>query len=305
MESMIFIPNNLPGQREGWQVPLAIANPRQWDKIHAEGHPMPETMTITQAHTLYDDWRARREKLSCAPGEPTEYRAIEIRLLDYLLRRYKDSPEAAQPALFPLPKSAFINHRAIIVHHHLGRGSIPTISNRHEAYVHVRSMIEHMWIPPENESASAADEETPSFIKPPKIDPVEAVREKLCDADSAVRVRAAVKLGEIGTLDDIGFLSDLLSLPYSLDEHPKERAALLHAMQRLSGTTKDEFDLTGVPPAPKLAMEPDPSVTHARDRREYSKESFAYSILQVLAVIMFTIGAAIILSVIASLWRSH
>ncbi len=70
----------------------------------------------------------------------------------------------------------------------------------------------------------------------------------LCNADPAVRIHAALELGESGNLDDIGLLSDLLSLPIGPDEHPRERAALLYAMQRLSGGATEPFDMTGVPP---------------------------------------------------------
>jgi hypothetical protein len=110
------------------------------------GNPPFNTMTDVlinpQVHALYDDWRARRMQLSGAQGETPEHRAIEIRLLDYLLRRYKDSPEARRPALFPLPKCSFINRRAIVVHHHLRRGATPEISSRQEADLYVRSMLE-------------------------------------------------------------------------------------------------------------------------------------------------------------------
>ena len=75
----------------------------------------------------------------------------------------------------------------------------------------------------------------------------------MCDRDPVVRIQAALELGEIGDLDDIGLLSDLLSLPPCPDEHPRERESLLHAMQRLSGATKERFDLSGVLPVPEDA----------------------------------------------------
>ena len=53
--------------------------------------------------TLYDDWLARRAQLAAAGGGAADWRAVELRLLDFLLRRYRDSPEAARPARFPLP----------------------------------------------------------------------------------------------------------------------------------------------------------------------------------------------------------
>jgi hypothetical protein len=262
---------------------------------------MADLMTNPIVRTLYDDWQARRARLSGAEDAMSDYHAVEIRLLDYLLRRYKDSPEAARPALFPLLKSAYINHRAIVVHHHLGRGSIPTISNRREAYAHVRSMIEHMWTPAAGEEGLAADDTVPKFVEPPKIDPVETVREKLCDVDPAVRVQAAVELGEIGSLDDIGLLSDLLSLPYSLDEHPKERAALVHAMQRLSGTTTEEFDLSGIPPVLETPTNPDPENLDSAASDEPPPEFEVFRILRVLACLIFAMGA--ILFALAFLMR--
>ena len=59
--------------------------------------------------------------------------------------------------------------------------------------------------------------------------------------------QAALELGKIGTLDDVGLLSDLLSLPPAPDEHPRERAAILYAMQKLSGESVEPFDPPPVP----------------------------------------------------------
>ena len=90
-----------------------------------------------------------------------------------------------------------------------------------------------------------------SCAVPPEEDPLETARMNLCDADPAARIHAALELGESGDLDDIGLLSDLLSLPIGPDEHPREREALLYAMQRLSGGAAEPFDMTGVPPLPR------------------------------------------------------
>jgi hypothetical protein len=54
------------------------------------------------------------------------------------------------------------------------------------------------------------------------------------------------KLGEVGTLDDVGLLSDLLALAPSDEQHPLERAAMAHSMQRLAGVVSEPFDLSGV-----------------------------------------------------------
>jgi hypothetical protein len=58
-------------------------------------------------------------------------------------------------------------------------------------------------------------------------------RELICAESAKVRILAAHALGRLGTLDDIGLLSDLLGLPRWEREEPRERPALLRAMRRL------------------------------------------------------------------------
>jgi hypothetical protein len=60
-------------------------------------------------------------------------------------------------------------------------------------------------------------------------------REILTADDPRVRVNAIRVLGRTGTLDDISLLSDVLSLPRSKNEDPRERFAILQAMRRLAG----------------------------------------------------------------------
>ena len=205
---------------------------------------MAGTTADLNVRTLYDDWQSRRQRLAEAAGGEADYRAVELRLLDYLLRRYQGSPEAARPARFPLPTGTFVNHRAIVVHHHLGRGVIPTITNAQEAQTRVQAIVARMQTPP----AAGREQAVASWAVAPEDDPVEMARMNLCNADPAERIHAALELGESGNLDDIGLLSDLLSLPIGPDEHPRERAALLYAMQCLSGGATEPFDMTGVPP---------------------------------------------------------
>jgi hypothetical protein len=238
--------------------------------------------------SLYEDWLVRRERLEGLPGEIAGYRAVEMRLLDYLLRRYRDSPEAARPARFPLSKDLFVDHRAIIIHHHLGRGQIPDMSSQREASDHVRAVVERMQSPP---AGSAADDAPPAFTVPPPADPVEAARARLCDSDPVVRIVAALDLGEAGDLDDIGLLSDLLSLPATPNskEHPREREALLRAIEWLSGVSVEPFDLSGiVPPSPR----PVPFLQVRRPRRRANRRAdfYFYMSLAVLAAIIFIIG---------------
>ena len=63
---------------------------------------------------------------------------------------------------------------------------------------------------------------------------IEKIRAELANDSAVVRLEAIDVLGRIGTLDDIGLLSDLLSLPPLKDEHSDERNALARAMQQIS-----------------------------------------------------------------------
>jgi hypothetical protein len=217
-----------------------------------------------KARTLYDDWQVRRARLADVAAEgggPADYHVVELRLLDYLLRRYRGAPEAARPARFPLSTTVFVDHRALTVHHHLGRGLIPTITSADEALAHVRSIVDRMRSPAAAGEAGEPDEAVAAFTIPPPADPAEAARTRLCSGEAAVRLRAALELGKIGTLDDVGLLSDLLSLPAAPDEHPRERAAILYAMQKLSGQEVEPFD----PPAVPTRAE-ELRVQHAREQ---------------------------------------
>ena len=202
---------------------------------------MTGTTADLNVRTLYDDWQTRRRRLAETAGGEADRRAVELRLLDYLLRRYQGSPEAARPARFPLPTGVFVNHRAIVVHHHLGRGVIATVTNQQEAQARVQAIVQRMQTLPATGATADREQAVASWAVPPEDDPLETARMNLCDADPAVRIRAALELGKSGSLDDIGLLSDLLSLPIGPDEHPREREALLYAMQRLSGGSTEAF----------------------------------------------------------------
>jgi hypothetical protein len=243
------------------------------------------------APTLYDDWKARRARLAEAPGGDADCRAVEMQLLDYLLRRYEASPEAARAARFPAPMCVFVDHRAIVVHHHLGRGLIPNITNEQEARNHVRGMVDRMWSRSARKETAVPAEAVASCTVSPPAGLVEAVRTKLCDSDPLVRVQAALKLGQIGDLDDIGLLSDLLSLPASSDEHPREREAILYAMQRLSGATTEVCGLYGVLPetADQTSLGAGNSDAGESDEGSAEYDVFTFLVLA-LALIMLVVA---------------
>lgn len=65
---------------------------------------------------------------------------------------------------------------------------------------------------------------------------VALLRSYLADINGAVRMEATRMLGQLGSLDDVGLLLDLISLPPLSDELPGERGILIEVASRLSGT---------------------------------------------------------------------
>jgi len=193
--------------------------------------------------SLYDDWKARREQIAWLKHGVRERRAVEGQVLDWLLRYYRDSPEAARPARFPLKTEAYVNHRAIVVHHHLGGPGKPNITNRTESEARVRSVLERMFSEPPPEENGEDDEPFLARLEPTPEEQADTVRAMLCDSDPFARLLAVLELRRVGTLDDISLLSDLLSLPAQPNEHPLERRAMLQVMRRLSGLPNDDSDL--------------------------------------------------------------
>jgi hypothetical protein len=62
----------------------------------------------------------------------------------------------------------------------------------------------------------------------------ERMREELADDNPLVRLAATSLLEEIGELDDIGLLADMLSVAETDEENQHEREALIHAMKSIA-----------------------------------------------------------------------
>lgn len=307
------------------------------------------------ATTLYDDWHRRRQRLEVAPplfGQ--QYLDTQVRVLDYLLERYRDDESAQRAARFPISEGLFLNKRAIVVHQHLGGEHVSGVKSHAEASSRASRILKRiaeqdpqasagapaaganlgngdrvLWAAepgilrrtlmstsfavfvekllgpqdPERalkrlldvfDSMSAERQEgfmngvftavsanrwadaawieflarcghhsvpnTALLIWHDRIlafGPDELVgyieerlrakafgpaasdrlRAFLADKEALVRMEALRLLGEIGTLDDVGLLGDLLALPPEEDEAPGERERMLEAMRKLAGLT--------------------------------------------------------------------
>lgn len=101
-------------------------------------------LALADERTLIEDWLARRQRVAASVTMPEQHRQMQLQLLDYLIGRYGDSPEADRPARFASPFEFYSNDRTIVVHHHLGRGKIAGVRNQAEAKRRVGDILSHL-----------------------------------------------------------------------------------------------------------------------------------------------------------------
>jgi hypothetical protein len=97
----------------------------------------------TTAKTRYEDWQDRRQFLE-SQGGTNPRRVLHVRVLNYLIRRYRDSAIAHLPARFALQRDLQWNDRRITVHHHLGRGKVAGVQTRDEAEQRIADLVQRM-----------------------------------------------------------------------------------------------------------------------------------------------------------------
>ncbi len=184
--------------------------------------------TAPTIHTLLDEWHWRRDRLNREPGSAACFAPEQIKVLDYLIGRYQDSPEALTPVRVRPMTEFHVDQRAIVVHHHLWEG----VQNRSAVRYAMFAWRELLGSGRENEAWKVLDRSLAEMK--PAAAVAQGLRDFLADSDAQVRLAALDILPRIGTLEDIGLLSDLLALPPAADEHPVERAALLRTMRGIA-----------------------------------------------------------------------
>jgi hypothetical protein len=100
--------------------------------------------SASEARTVFDDWLTRRQRLAASETVPELSRRVQLQVLEYLIRRYADSPEAARPARCPTAAAFYSDDRRIVVHHHLGRGEIAGVKNQAEASRRMGDILSHL-----------------------------------------------------------------------------------------------------------------------------------------------------------------
>ncbi|MBI1899695.1 MAG: hypothetical protein HYS13_01110 [Planctomycetia bacterium] len=94
--------------------------------------------------TLREDWLARRDRCLQSQLDQRPLVDIQLKLLNYLIGRYGNTTLAAQPARFPQPHGVYVNQRAIVVHHHLGRLIASGVGSASEAQRRVAGVVRRM-----------------------------------------------------------------------------------------------------------------------------------------------------------------
>src|SRR5487761_126937 len=124
-------------------------------------------LAMADERTLAEDWLVRRQRLAASQTAPEQHRRAQLQVLDYLIRRYGDSAEAARPARFVSAAEFYSNDRAIVVHQHLGRGKIAGVKSQRQANQRVGDILRHLRsvhdedadaVPAPNDFASWVDE---------------------------------------------------------------------------------------------------------------------------------------------------
>lgn len=261
----------------------------------------------TSAPTLYEDWRNRRERLGEGDVPAQEWeRALQVRILDYLLKRYAADPVAQLAARFPVSAEVFLNRRALLVHRHLSLRPKVVVQDAAQANQRISSVLQRMRSRGANESVGApakgavlgSNENRPTvgeFLRgqaeayrrtvkdhSPKIvcetegydDPNDFYRLRLMSNERYERIFAARELATTGTLDDVNLFLELIALP------PDEEMA-----QKLSPVIERPSESDGAPVLPEDPPEPPKKPTLTPEELEFYRDELMDNFADVTSIV--------------------
>ena len=147
--------------------------------------------------SLYDDWRNRRSHLLEKPSSGGRWVEVQVKILDYLIRRYRHSPVAEKPARFALAAELVWDERRIVVHNHLWRGKVGGARTKDQAESRVRTIVHRMAAGEQDSAGAFVPEETPSpATYPLRVLPIwRSIRRCIAhgsDADEEIELALAV-----------------------------------------------------------------------------------------------------------------
>ncbi len=154
-------------------------------------------MVITSdQRSLYEDWQLRRERLLIDSKVIEQYREMQLQLLDYLLRRYRDAAAVQRPARFPLPTELTLNERAIVVHHHLWPGQISGTKSIFDMNRRVSGIVDRMnRVSPEVEDSPPADDAENKYSA------LEAASTRHKINPGSIRRQSGTRFGGVGIIE--------------------------------------------------------------------------------------------------------
>lgn len=209
-------------------------------QLSQSGKNMPATPLVS----LYDDWCARRERLASPMAQANlPSVAAHVKVLEYLLSRYRHAEFVHCPAVFPLPRGLALNGRAIILNHHLGSGRVAGVKSAQEAQSRMASILQRMAAPAAPSPADDAPWPGMSTIWTRATSRARHREENcylaLASEDYDDRARALNHIVWYGTLQDTGLLSDLAAIPGDEDLLARERREILLAMRLIGRRCQD------------------------------------------------------------------
>ncbi len=190
----------------------------------------------TATISLYEDWAARRDRLLLPTVQANFPSALpHIKVLEFLMRRYRDAEVAHQAAMFPLPGEIVFNQRAIIINHHLGRRRVAGVKSADEAATRVSSILSRMHAPESIEDDGQPWPGVSTLWTPRSRRPVHRAEDRylaLASGDYNERAAALDHFRRLGKLPDTSLLSDLAALPPD-ELGDEERGLIIWVMKRI------------------------------------------------------------------------
>lgn len=191
----------------------------------------------TATISLYEDWAARRDRLLLPTVQATFPSALpHIKVLEFLLSRYRDAEVAHQAAMFPLPCEIVFNQRAIIINHHLGSRRVAGVKSADEAATRVSSILTRMHAPDSIEDDGQPWPGVSTLWTPRTRRREHRIEDQylaLASVDYLERSTALDFFRHSGSLQDTSLLSDLAALPHDDDRFASEQRSILSAMRRI------------------------------------------------------------------------
>ena len=94
--------------------------------------------------TLYESWQLRRQLVETSPARIASVMQEQRRILDWLLSRYGNDEVSRAGAFFPARSELLLHRRTVVVHDHIGRGTVSGTRNVDDATHRASSILQRI-----------------------------------------------------------------------------------------------------------------------------------------------------------------